>query len=102
MTVVPAPHEISFKKMKKLGYKKVRLASEDDFSNLFPDCDVGAMPPFGNLYGLTFYVDDFFKKENEIVFNSGTHTETVKIKRKDYDRLVGKKVYKDISELVAK
>jgi Ala-tRNA(Pro) deacylase len=102
MTVVPAPHEISFKKMKKLGYKKVRLASEDDFSNLFPDCDVGAMPPFGNLYGITFYVDNFFMKEKEIVFNSGTHTETVKIKRKDYDRLVGKKVYKDISELPAK
>jgi Ala-tRNA(Pro) deacylase len=102
MAVIPAPHEISIKKMKKLGYKKVKLASEGEFSNLFPDCDVGAMPALGNLYGLTFYVDNFFKKENEIIFNSGTHTETVKIKRKDYDRLVGEKVYRDISELPVK
>lgn len=98
MAVIPAPHEVSIKKMKKLGYKKVKLAKEDDFSGLFPDSDLGAMPPLGNLYGLTFYVDNFFKKENEIVFNSGTHSETVKIKRKDYDRLVGKKVYRDISD----
>ncbi|MEA1913487.1 MAG: YbaK/EbsC family protein [candidate division WOR-3 bacterium] len=97
MAVIPAPHEVSIKKMKALGYKKVELAPEKEFESLFPDCDPGATPPFGNLYNLTFYVDKSFKGEEEIVFNSGTHTETVKIRMEDYDRLVGKDVYVDIS-----
>lgn len=86
------------KKVAKLGYKKVNLANEEEFKGLFPDCDIGAMPPFGNLYNIPFYVNESFKNEDAIVFNSGTHTETVKIKREDYDRLVGKKIYVDISD----
>ncbi|MCK4422144.1 YbaK/EbsC family protein [candidate division WOR-3 bacterium] len=97
MAVVPAPYDVSIDKIKALGYKKVEIASEEDFKDLFSECDTGAMPPFGNLYDIPFYVDEFFKKEEEIVFNSGTHTETVKIKREDYERLVGGDVYSDIS-----
>lgn len=98
MAVIPAPHVVLIKKVAKLGYKKVKLANEEEFKGLFPDCDIGAMPPFGNLYNIPFYVDKSFKNEDAIVFNSGTHTETVKIKREDYDKLVGKKVYVDISD----
>lgn len=97
MTVIPAPHEISIQKLKKLGYKKVELADEKEFADLFPDCDVGAMPPFGDLYDLPMYVDESLKEESEIVFNSGNHIETVKIKREDYDSLIGDEAYADIS-----
>ncbi len=97
MAVIPAPHVVSMEKFKKLGYKSVKLALEEDFKDLFPDCDIGAMPPLGNIYEIPFYVDEFFKNEDEIVFNSGSHTDTVKIKREDYDRLVGQEVYLDIS-----
>jgi Ala-tRNA(Pro) deacylase len=97
MAVVPAPCIVSMEKMKRIGFKKVKLADEDDFKDLFPDCDTGAMPPFGNLYNIPLYVDKLLKNEDEIVFNSGSHTETVKIKMKDYEKIVGNKVFADIS-----
>lgn len=102
MAVIPAPYEISMHKVKKLGYKEVLLAKEEEFESLFPDCDTGAMPPFGFLYNIPFYVDKSFMNEGEVVFNSGTHTETVKIKREDYDRFIGEDAYKDISEPTSK
>jgi Ala-tRNA(Pro) deacylase len=97
MAVVPAPLIVSMEKMKKIGFKKVKLAEEDDFKDLFPDCDIGAMPPFGNFYNIPLYVDKLLKNEDEIVFNSGSHTQTVKIKMKDYENIVGDKVFADIS-----
>ncbi len=102
MAVIPAPYAVSLVKIKKLGYKKVELAHEEEFKGLFSDCDTGAMPPIGNLYNIPFYVDESFKQEEEIVFNSGSHTETIKIKIVDYDKLVGEEVYKDISAPPAK
>ncbi|CUT06546.1 aminoacyl-tRNA deacylase, partial [Candidatus Kryptonium thompsonii] len=64
------------------------LASESEFRELFPDCETGAMPPFGNLYDVPVYVDERFKANDEISFNGGTHNDVVKMKMADYVRLV--------------
>jgi Ala-tRNA(Pro) deacylase len=66
----------------------VRLATEAEFVSLFPDSETGAMAPFGNLYGLAVYVDEMLAKDAEIVFNAGTHRETIKIKFTDFLKLV--------------
>lgn len=76
--------------------KDLRLAHEDEFAAAFPDCEVGAMPPFGNLYGITVYADSLLAKDDEIVFNAGTHEETVHMKFEDFRRLA-EPVMADIS-----
>src|SRR3990170_343560 len=69
------------------GAKEVRLATEFEFTGLFPDCEVGAMPPFGNLYGLPVYVEEMIRRDPEIVFNAGTHQDTIRMKYEDFARL---------------
>ena len=71
-----------------LDAQDVRLATESEFEHAFPDCEVGAMPPFGNLYGIPVYVDRALADEETIVFNAGTHTETISLKYEDYESLV--------------
>jgi Ala-tRNA(Pro) deacylase len=71
-----------------LDVQDVRLAAESEFQHSFPDCEVGAMPPFGNLYGIPVYVDRALADEETIVFNAGTHTETISLKYADFERLV--------------
>lgn len=89
MTVLPAAWRIDLDKLKKvLNDKKIKLATEEEFKSLFPDCDVGAMPPFGNLYNLETYVDTSLTEDEEILFNAGTHFEVVKMKYKDFAGLV--------------
>jgi Ala-tRNA(Pro) deacylase len=66
----------------------IRLASEEELEELFPSCEVGAMPPFGNLYGLPVLVDKALAGDEDIVFNACTHTESVRMKFSDYERLV--------------
>lgn len=89
MTVLPASWRIEFSKLKDvLGTKDLRLATEDEFKDLFPDCEVGAMPPFGNLYGVDVYVDKSLSEDEEIVFQGGNHIESIKMKYKDYASLV--------------
>lgn len=89
MLVLPADHRVDFAKLKAvLGGKEARLAQEAEFRDLFPECEVGAMPPFGNLYGLPVYVDRALEKDEEIVFNAGTHTLTAKVAFRDYMALV--------------
>ena len=88
MAVIPAPHKIDFERFKvATGIKEVMLASEKEFQNLFPDCEVGAMPPFGNLYGLPVYVAQPLKEDKEIVFNAGSHTEAIRMQYADFERL---------------
>ena len=94
MAVSPATVRTDLAKLKAaLGAKEVRLASELEFTGLFPDCEVGAMPPFGNLYGVPVYVEASLTKDKEIVFNAGTHEDTIRIKYADYERLVLPKVF---------
>ena len=93
MVVLPAPLKIDLSKLKSVvGANKAELASEHAFASKFPDCEVGAMPPFGNLYNMPVYVDDDLAKDEEIAFNSGTHSEVIKLKYKDFYKLVKPKV----------
>ncbi|HSX62516.1 MAG TPA: YbaK/EbsC family protein [Tahibacter sp.] len=70
------------------GCEAVELANESEFAALFPDCEAGAMPPFGNLYGLDVYVDDALSEDEEIAFNAGTHTELIRIPFALFEQLV--------------
>ncbi|MGR3311181.1 MAG: aminoacyl-tRNA deacylase [Candidatus Brocadiales bacterium] len=89
MAVMPATWKIDMEKMKcVLGNADVRLATEGEFKGLFPECDVGAMPPFGNLYNLDVYVDKSLTDDLEIVFQSGTHVDTINMNYQDFAALV--------------
>jgi Ala-tRNA(Pro) deacylase len=95
LAVIPAAHKVVFDLLKKAsGATEVELASEREFSTLFPGCEVGAMPPFGNLYGMDVYVSEALKEDEEIAFNAGTFTELVRLPYADFERLVKPKVAK--------
>ena len=89
MVVVPANRKIVLSDLRELlGDPDLRLANEDDFISRFPDCELGAMPPFGNLYGLPVYVAECLAEEPEIAFNAGTHREAIKMSYEDFAELV--------------
>ena len=89
MIVVPATRKVILQDLREVtGAARVRFATEEQFKNLFPDCEVGAMPPFGNLYGMEVYVAPGLAADEEIAFNAGSHTEVVKMAFADFDRLV--------------
>jgi Ala-tRNA(Pro) deacylase len=88
MTVIPADQRIDLQKVEKLTGKPASLESEQDFKAIFSDCAVGAMPPFGNLYGLQTYVDEKLTQQDYIVFEAGTHTDAIKLKYSDYEKIV--------------
>src|ERR1041385_8169500 len=92
MMVLPADHRIDLEKVEKAIGKPVSLDKEEEFKSLFPDCTIGAMPPFGNLYGLRTYVDKDLAEQDYIVFEAGTHTDAVKMSYCDYDKIVKPKV----------
>ena len=88
MTVLPADHQIDLEKVEKAIGKIASLDREEEFKSLFPDCAIGAMPPFGNLYGLPTYVDKHLAQEEYIVFEAGTHTDAIKLTYRDYEKIV--------------
>lgn len=89
MLVLPANRIIDYAEAEKaLNVREFRLASESDFASLFPDCEVGATPPFGNLYEIPVYMDESLGEDESIVFAGGSHTLTFKIAYADYERLV--------------
>jgi Ala-tRNA(Pro) deacylase len=89
MLVLPAVHRVDLTRAALItGAPEVRLADEREFAAIFPDCEAGAMPPFGNLYDLPVYVDNALAQNETIVFPAGTHTETMSIRYADYARLV--------------
>jgi Ala-tRNA(Pro) deacylase len=93
MAVLPANDKVDFDLLRKdSGTKNVELASENEFKDLFPGCDVGAMPPFGNLYGMDVFVAKSLTEDKEIAFNAGNHTELIKLSYKDFANLVKPKV----------
>ena len=94
LAVMPATARADFSRLQSaLGAKEVRLATEFEFTGLFPDCEVGAMPPFGNLYRVPVYVDAALTQDEEIVFNAGTHQETIRMRYADFERLAKPKIY---------
>jgi Ala-tRNA(Pro) deacylase len=89
MAVLPASHRVDLEHLTRaLGADDVVLASENEFKRLFPDCELGAMPPFGNLYDMGVYVAKQLTEDDEIAFNAGSHTELVRMAYKDYANLV--------------
>ncbi len=88
MAVLPATHRINMDLLKQVARaKEINLATEEEFESLFPKCEIGAMPPFGNLYDLPTYVDSSLTKDEDICFNATTHSEVIKMKYADYERL---------------
>jgi Ala-tRNA(Pro) deacylase len=93
MAVLPAPNKVNFQLLQEAtGAKTVELAKEQEFKDQFPDCEVGAMPPFGNLYDMDVYVEEALSWDEVIGFNAGTHSEIVKLAYKDFENLVHPKV----------
>ncbi len=89
MAVLPAPSQVDFRRLGEgLGGAKVELADESEFRSKFPGCEVGAMPPFGNLYGMPVYVDRQLTTDPAIAFNACTHTELIRLAYEDYAKLV--------------
>jgi Ala-tRNA(Pro) deacylase len=89
MAVLPASYKVSFDHLKDaLGVSEVRLAYEQEFMDKFPDCEVGAMPPFGNIYGMDVYVAESLAEDEEIAFNACNHTELIKMNFSDFEKLV--------------
>ena len=95
MAVLPASYKIDFDLLKKVaGVGMVVLASEREFKDMFPECEVGAMPPFGNLYGMDVFAEKSLTEDKEIAFNAGSHRELVKVLYKDFEKLVRPKIAK--------
>ena len=95
MAVLPASYKVDFDLLKdSIKAGEIDLATESDFKDLFGECDVGAMPPFGNLYGMDVYAAESLAEDEEIAFNSGSHTELIKLAYKDFERLVKPRIVK--------
>lgn len=91
--VLPASCRADLNKIQAaLGAREIRLAHETEFVTAFPDCEVGTMPPFGNLYGIPVYVDKRLTEEETMVFPIGTYTDTMSLKYADFERLLHPKV----------
>ncbi len=93
MVVVPSTKKVDVALLREVtGAAEVDIATEKQFRDLFPDCEAGAMPPFGNLYNMETYVSADLTENEEIVFNAGSHTELVKMSYVDFERLVNPRV----------
>jgi len=93
MTVLPAACKVGMDRLERiLGASRITIAREQEFAGLFPDCDTGAMPPFGNLYGVEVYVDEELPNHPQIAFQAGNHHELVTMTYADFARLVQPKV----------
>ena len=89
MVVTPASEQVELNHLKEtLGATEVDLASEDEFEDSFPDCETGAMPPFGNLYGMNVFVSQALREDEQIAFNAGSHSELVRLPYTEFERLV--------------
>lgn len=87
LAVVPGSKHVKLDKLAVAIGKPVRLATETEFSDLFPDCELGAMPPFGSLYNLPVYADESLARDKEVLFNAGTHHDAVRMAYADFARL---------------
>lgn len=89
MAVLPASHRVQFEDLARVTHNAdVRLSTEVEFQQLFPECEAGAMPPFGNLYGMRVLCDKTLAEADEIVFNAGSHVEAIRMRFDDFARLV--------------
>jgi len=102
MAVVPASCRVNLEHLKTLlRARELELASERDFRDFFPDCETGAMPPFGNLYGMKVFADESLSHDKEIAFNAGSHRELVRMAWTDFERLVKPRLMKLAPSMVS-
>jgi Ala-tRNA(Pro) deacylase len=95
MAVLPATYHVDFHLLKEVtGNENVVLAHESEFKEIFDDCELGAMPPFGNLYNMDVFVAQSLAEDEEIAFNAGTHSELIRMKYSDFNRLVKPRILK--------
>jgi len=93
MAVLPAAEHVDLELLRgSANAEQATLANEKEFKDLFPQCEVGAMPPFGNLYDMDVYVEELLTEDVEIAFNAGSHSELVRLSFNDYERLVKPKI----------
>jgi len=95
MAVMPASYKVNLDLLRKESHSsRVDLAKEDEFQEMFPQCEIGAMPPFGNLYEMPVFVSEKLAEDEYIAFNAGSHTELIQLSFKDYKNLVNPKIVK--------
>jgi Ala-tRNA(Pro) deacylase len=87
MAVLPAIAHVDVAAFNRVVGRECQLATEAEFKDIFPDCEIGAMPPFGSFYMLPVYADDLLEEDDEIVLQAGTHSDSVKIAWDDYLRI---------------
>ena len=88
MMVMPAPYRVDLTRLSRaLGGPEAELAEETEFRDAFPDCELGAMPPFGHLYDMPVYVDSRLAQKSQIAFNAGSHTDAVRMPYAEFERL---------------
>jgi Ala-tRNA(Pro) deacylase len=93
MAVLPASYKIDWDLLRTAtGAARIELAGEQEFTDMFTDCEIGAMPPFGNLYGMEVFVETGLTRDKDIAFNAGSHVELVKLSMEEFLRLVRPKV----------
>lgn len=93
MAVLPASQKVIMQDLRDMtGSDNVKFATESEFEKRFPDCEIGAMPPFGNLYGMEVFVAESLAANDEIAFNACSHSEVIRMSYADFDRLVQPKV----------
>ena len=93
MTVLPADRKVVLEDLREItGSNRAKFVGEDRFKDRFPDCEIGAMPPFGNLYGMNVFAAEALASNREIAFNAGSHEEIIKLAYDDFVRLVKPKV----------
>jgi len=102
MAVLPASFHVDLKRLKvEAMATTVALASESEFKDRFPDCEIGAMPPFGNLYGVEVFAEKSLAKDEEISFNAGSHRELIRLAWEDFEKLVKPKVIRFATGTIA-
>jgi Ala-tRNA(Pro) deacylase len=95
LAVLPATARVDLERLSEAaGAKRAELASEAEFEGIFPGCELGAMPPFGNLYDLEVYAAERLAEDEQIAFNAGTHTELIQMSYVDFERLARPRVVK--------
>ncbi len=89
MTILHTDEHVSISRLRELtGAHEVRIVSEQEFMEKFPDCEMGALPPFGNLYDMPVFVSPAVDQDENIIFNPGSHSDLVRISYQDFKRLV--------------
>lgn len=92
MGVIPANYQVDLDKISEIHGEKLELATEEEFEKLFPGCETGGMPPFGNLFDLPVYVSESLSQTQDIAFNAGNHRELLQMSFDDFHRLVKPKI----------